>query len=289
VRERALIHIAGPEGAGKTTFAEAILCSTDGFVLAARCRRNDSLRRSRESNPKAHRELERYREAGASGTALFEFPQSEAETDAFFETDLMNDYSQAVLLEGDDPLGFVDLAVFVAPPMSRGESLLVRRSRDRAQEERAKADAMERLLREPDGVAELLGQMVGAPIAELARKSPKLMEDTRARLLGGIAELRKATPPRPTEHWAITDGYEGIERAQLVVINVRDDGGRERGERLVAEVHRIRKDAAVLDDVLGHRGNKIPITAVVANVMDRNDAGTKKALSRVRRAIRGRS
>lgn len=289
MRECALIHIAGPEGAGKTTFAEAILGSTDMFVLAARCRRDDSLRHSRESNPKAHRELERYREAGASGTALFEFPQHEAGSDAFFETDLMTDVSQAVLLEGDDPLGFVDLAVFVAPPLPRGESLLVRRKRDRAKEERAKADAMERLLREPDGVAELLGQMVGAPLAEFARKSPKLVEHTRARLLAGIAQARRAPPPKPTEHWALAEGYEGIERAQLVVINARDDGKRERSARLVDEVHRIRKDAAVFDDVLGSRGNKIPVTAVVANVADRNDAGTKKALARVRRALRGRS
>jgi hypothetical protein len=179
--------------------------------------------------------------------------------------------------------------VFVAPPLSTGASLLVRRKRDRAKEERAKADAMERLLREPDGVTQLLGQMVGAPLAELARKSPKLVEDTRASLLAGIAQARRTPPPKPTEHWAIADGYEGIERAQLVVINARDDGEREHGDRLVAEVHRIRKDTAVFDDILGYRGSKVPITSVVANVADRSDGGTKKALARVRRAIRGRA
>jgi len=80
----------------------------------------------------------------------------------------------------------------------------------------------------------------------------------------------------------------GIERAQLAVVNARDDRERERGERLVSDVHRLRKDAAVFDDMLGYRGSKIPVTAVVANVADRSDAGTKKALARVRRAIRGR-
>jgi len=289
VRERALIHVGGPKGAGKTAFIEQILGGAGEWILAARCVQDDSLRQARETMPKSHPEIRRYREAGATGAALFTFPESDIGSDAFFLTHLMEDYSKAVLLEGDNPLGFVDLAVFVAPPLSTGASLLVRRKRDRAKEERAKADAMERLLREPDGVAQLLGQMVGEPLAELARKSPKLAEDTRARFLEAVAQARSAPPPKPTEHWAIADGYRGIERAQLVVINARDDGERGRGARLVAEVHRIRKDAAVFDDILGYRGNKVPVTAVVANVADRNDAGTKKALARVRRAIRGRS
>ncbi len=289
MRERALIHVAGPKGAGKTKFIEQILGGAGEWILAARCVRDDSLRQAREATPKSHPEIRRYREAGATGAALFAFPENDIGSDAFFVTHLMEDYSKAVLLEGDNPLGFVDLAVFVAPPLPSGESLLVRRKRDRAKEECAKADAMERLLREPDGVALFLGQMVGAPLAEFARRSPKLVEDTRAGLLAGIAQARRTPPPKPTEHWVIADGYGGIERAQLVVINARDDGERERGDRLVAEVHRIRKDTAVFDDILGYRGNKIPVTAVVANMVDRNDAGTKKALARVRRAIRGRS
>jgi hypothetical protein len=145
---------------------------------------------------------------------------------------------------------------------------------------------MERLLREPDGAAELLGQMFGGPMADFARKNPRLLEKTRDRMLAGIAMARKAPAPEPTEHWAITDGYEGIEHAQLVVVNVRSAAERERGESLLAGVHRIRKDRAVFDDVLGFRGSKIPITAVVADLADRDDAGTRKALARVRRAIR---
>jgi hypothetical protein len=289
VRERALIHVAGPKGAGKTTFVEQILGGFGDWILAARCVRDDSLRRARETAPKSHPELRRYREAGASGAALFTFPEGDVGSDAFFTTHLMEDYSKAVVLEGESPLDFVDLAVFVAPPTLASESLLVRRKRDRAKEERAKADAMERLLREPDGVAQLLGQMVGTPLAEFARKSPKLVADTRASLLAAIAQARRAPPPNPTEHWAIAGGYEGIERAQLVVINARDDRERERGDHLATEVHRLRKDAAVFDDILRYRGSKIPITVVVANLADRNDAGTKKALARVRRATRGRT
>ena len=56
MRERALVHVAGPKGAGKTTFIEAMIADLVG-------------------------------------------------SDAFFMTRLMEDYSQAAVLKGDNPLG----------------------------------------------------------------------------------------------------------------------------------------------------------------------------------------
>jgi hypothetical protein len=56
-----------------------------------------------------------------------------------------------VVIEGDSPLRDADLRVFVAPPPAAGQALLVRERRDRAAQQRAQADAMERLLGEPDG------------------------------------------------------------------------------------------------------------------------------------------
>src|SRR2546430_5870169 len=56
----------------------------------------------------------------------------------------MTDYSQAVLLEGDNPLGFTDLAVFVAPSPPADEALFVRRRRNLAGAERVKAAITER-------------------------------------------------------------------------------------------------------------------------------------------------
>jgi hypothetical protein len=289
VRARALLHVAGPQGAGKTTFVEAILGNAGGGpILAARCVRDGSLRRSREAAPSSHPELRRYRAAGASGATLFTFPQSEAGSDAFFTTRLMEDFSEATILEGDNPLAFVDLAAFVAPPVPADGTLLVRRSRDRAKQGRNQAAALERMLREPDGVANLLGQLVGAPVAAAARERPELLHRTRATLLARLAQARGAPPAKPTEHWALAAGYEGIERAQLVVVNVRSAAERERGEALAQEVARLRKDRAVFDDVLGFRGNKTPITVVVANLLEPRDPGRKKALVRVRRALLSR-
>jgi len=144
MRERALVHVAGPPGSGKTTFIEAILSAAGGTVLVARCVRDDALRQARETAPKNHPELRRYRLAGASGAALFAYPANNIGWDAFFMTELMTDYSQAVLLEGDNPLGFTDLAVFVAPSPPADEALFVRRRRNLAGAERVKAAITER-------------------------------------------------------------------------------------------------------------------------------------------------
>ncbi len=89
MRERALIHVAGPQNAGKTTLIEQVLRAFDAVVLAASCVRDDSLRRSREAAPKRHPELSRYREAGAIEAAFFTFPGSDIGSDAFYMTRLM--------------------------------------------------------------------------------------------------------------------------------------------------------------------------------------------------------
>ncbi len=87
----------------------------------------------------------------------------------------------------------------------------------------------------------------------------------------------------------VAETYHGIERAQLVVVNVRDASEREQGEALIEEVGRLRTDPEVFADIIGFRGNRTPVTAVVANLLDGKDPGTKKAVARVRRALRARS
>ncbi|MGA2642460.1 MAG: hypothetical protein ABSG21_16345, partial [Spirochaetia bacterium] len=283
--ERAFVYVAGPPGCGKTTFIESILRAAGGLICAARCIRNDTLPHARETAPKRHLELRRYSEAGATGVALFTFPQAGIDSDAFFMTDLMADYSQGVVLEGDNPLEYVDLSVFVAPAPGAGERLFARRRRDRAREQHATMDAIGQLIGEPDRFAELLGEVVGGPIAEFARMSPAFMEDARARLVADIAMARKAPPRKPTWQWGISDPYSGIEWAQLVVVNVRNDGERRAGEQLVADMVRLRKDEQLFNDILGFRGSRTPITAVVADLSQPDDPGRKKALARARRAF----
>ena len=190
------------------------------------------------------------------------------------------------MIEGDSPLREADLRVFVAPPPAAGQALLVRERRDRAAQQRAQANAIERLLRDPDGAAQLLEQLVGGPVVAFAREQPELLEQARVSLLAGIGKVRAAPPGSPAEHWAIAAGYAGIEHAQLVVVNTGEGAGRERALGLLEEVRRLRADRAVLDDVLGWRGSRVPIIAVVADLADARHAGTRKAVARVKRSVR---
>ncbi len=286
VIQRALIHVAGPAHSGKTAFIEAMLTAGDALVIAARCVRDNTLHQLRETTPASHPELRRYHEAGAIGAALLTFPGDSDLSDSFFTTDLMMGYSQAVVLEGDSPLGFVDLRVFVAPPPAEGHQLFVRCTHRRGRDARESTAAVEQLLRQPDGMVDVLGVVGGARLAELGREHPELLEKMRTRL-GGVAQGRRA--PLPDERWAIADSYAGIEYAQLVVVNARHDGQRRAAEQLVADVVRLRKDNDLRADILGPRGSRIPITAVTANVADPDDPARKKALARVRRAIRSAS
>jgi hypothetical protein len=242
VISRAIIHIDGAPGAGKTAFVERLLGALDEWVLAVRCRRDESLRHARESWSASDPEVRRYRAAGASDAGRFTFSSDRDAADDFFTTRLLTDVSDVVVIEGDSPLRDAELRVFVAPPPAAGRALLVRERRDRAAQQRAQADAMQRLLGEPDGAARLLEQLVGGPLVAFAREQPELLEQARASLLAGIGKVRAAPPPAPTERWAVAGGYAGIEHAQLVVLNVREDAGRERAQGLLEEVRRLRAD-----------------------------------------------
>jgi Ni2+-binding GTPase involved in maturation of urease and hydrogenase len=59
MRHRAIVRVAGPPGSGKTTFIEALLGAADSLILAARCVRDDSLRKARETTLRERRRLHR--------------------------------------------------------------------------------------------------------------------------------------------------------------------------------------------------------------------------------------
>jgi len=230
--------------------------------------------------------MQRYRQAGAHATAKFAFPRHDADPIEFYETQLMLNYSRAVILEGDNPAGYADLEVFVAPAPLAGETLYVRRQQDVAASRRARADAWEELLRRPDGMSTWMEEVMGPPVGDFVRKNPRLAEDARSRMLAGIAQVRSGPPPRPVEHWAVSERFQGIQRAGLVVVNVRDPAERPAAEQLLVDLARLRNDDALFNDILGWRGHRTPITAVVANISDPRDSGRKKAIARVRRTIR---
>jgi hypothetical protein len=89
VIQRAFIHVAGPNGCGKTTFVEAVLATGDSPMVVGRCTRGDSQRRIRESSARRHPELQRYRRAGAWAAAAFAFARDDANLIDFYESRVM--------------------------------------------------------------------------------------------------------------------------------------------------------------------------------------------------------
>lgn len=287
MRRRAIIHVAGPEGAGKTTFIEAVLHRVDPPVLVARCCRDDRLAEPNETSPRTEPELRRYLDAGAEGVALFTFPEAATSTDDFFMTDLMAGYSRAVVLEGDSPLSCVDLSVFVAPAPHPRERLFVRRSTSRAGRRKQLAELKQRL-GEPAAFVELMGRLVGEPLASMLRTQPELVEAARAEMLEKLGQTGDSPAP-PTKRPAVSERYVGIERAQLAIVNVRGEDERRRADGLLSDLVKLRQDKELFSDILGYRGNRVPITAVAANLDDPADPGVKKAIAKVRRVVQSSS
>ncbi len=85
---------------------------------------------------------------------------------------------------------------------------------------------------------------------------------------GGPGTLREITPT-----------HRSLERAGPVIINAWRDHDRGAAERMIDEIARIRSDDDVRTSILGRFAHRTKVAAVVANLSDPKDAGTKKALA----------
>lgn len=184
-------------------------------------------------------------------------------------------------------MGFSDLKIFVAPAPASRERLFVRRSEIRSHRERT--ELVERLLAEPAGVVELLSVAGGEQLADHARRHFELVEDVRAKLVAELREAGRRSGQSQRERWAIADRYAGIENAQLVIVNVRTEDDRAAAKELAADVKRVREESEFFDDIIGHRGTRVPVTVVTADVTVPAGVELKKALARIRRAVRSAS
>jgi hypothetical protein len=313
---RAVIRVDGPAGGGKTAFVEALLSALDASVGVARGVRDPAAEELVETAPLGDPELERYRRAGADGVARIRIPGGEVEAgdpspgglpgirlqggpglsagvlpdsdawgDEFYFTDLMQEPTDAVVIEGDSPLEGADLHVFVAPAPPPGSRLFVRRTRDRAAEERRRLKELQKAARSRQGLLAIMERDLGRELARLAERDPSYLEAARNVLDGIVEQAARRPPPEPEPYWAVNRRYAGIERGQLVVITVRDPEERARAEGLVEQLGRLRREEALLRDILGPTGKRIPITAVAGDLRDPRDPGTRKAVARVRRAL----
>jgi hypothetical protein len=281
---RPIIHVAGPSGAGKTQFILAMLRSKIGIANCARGERDTQLAKIEESKSMAHTELLAYRSAGAGAVAQYRFP--ELNTEAFYTSSLMEHYSELVFIEGDSPIQCNDLTVFVVAAPASGKPLL-RRAVEKPPQARRTAEPrnLDRGREAPDVLFNLL---CGEGDERMKCENPggSRLLDALRRL---AAESRKSAriPERSvTEHWCLEDGFEGIQHAQLIIVNVRGNADRDEANRFIGEIPHLRKDPDVFRDVVGPYGNKLPVTAVVADLSNLADLGTRKAVARVKRTVR---
>ncbi|HEX5051026.1 MAG TPA: hypothetical protein VFZ65_04580 [Planctomycetota bacterium] len=262
--------MAGPDGVGKTLFVEHLLRAEIGVSLCVRGRRDPRLREARVMAPRNNAELRRYSEAGGAAMA---YGFREPDTNAFFSTEPMQDYSEVVLIEGDCPTELIDCRVYVAPVLPPGRSLLRRVAGVRKwQREHLALRELRQSLGGEGALARTFGMLGAAVDRELVRQQSD----------GG--HRRGRTPS--LESWVLDDGYAGIERAQVVIVNVRSEDERDTAAALIGDVARIRKDKEVFADVVPIGTYRHPVTAVVADLSDARDVGVKKARGRVKRAVK---
>jgi len=95
LRFRAVVHVAGPPGVGKTPFIEALLQSEVAFANCVRGEHARNLPDNRESASKRQPEVRRYLETGATTTAHYRL--GEPDGDSFFVSDVMQDYSEVMI------------------------------------------------------------------------------------------------------------------------------------------------------------------------------------------------
>ncbi len=282
--ERAYIHIAGPSRAGKTTLIERLLEFSPSTLLVARCSAKDDLEDYVETRAKNDAELARYSKAGAAAVARYRFEPGLERTDAFWETELMQEWSEAVLFEGDLAIEWADLAVYVTRPLPARKTLVRRALVDKSQIHEQKLKWLENLSERPDGVEEFFSLMF-----RHSAMASRLDEKARAKLRSTIKEevekVRAQGPPPPEERWAIAEGLEGIELAQAVAINFTSLKECKRGEAMLEELHHLRKDKEVFKAITGPRGTRIPIMARVVDLSDPENKNLKSLLRRIQRTI----
>lgn len=284
---RAYICLTGQPGAGKTTLMEALLGAIPyESSLCVHASADPALKRPKESAPRNDPHLKRYVSAGADSTALYRFPPQQGDfIDEFFESDIMTEYSDIVLIEGDSPLSFLHLNVFVARPLPQGVSLIGEGMRDNMAEHEREIEEVELLAENPEHVIELMPVELRGALRASIKKDPDILRSIGDDFRRLVAEKRSRPAPAPTKQRMLAESHRGIEDAGLVVVNIHDESERERAEALVSDVARMRSDKEIFDELLDWRYHRTPVTAVVADLSDPKDAGRKKAITRIKRAI----
>jgi len=285
VRQRALIHVDGPPGAGKTTLVEALLTHTDHMITAMRCVRDDTLPEPRESLAKTDPERAAIGQPARTPPPCTPSPPPATPHDAFFQTNFMQDFSHAVMIEGDCPVSFARRHRlrrashrWTAPgPPARATSR-AGSGRPWTRWRRCSANPAAWSRYSPDSSVPAW--------ASSALPQPELVEQERRKALAQLAELRSRPVAKHRMRWAVADTYRGIERAQLVVVNIHDHTEKDNGEALLPRWPDYAKTTRSSPTSWARAATESPSTPSSPTSPPPTDPGTKKALARIRRVIR---
>ena len=286
--ERPYVWVDGPEGAGKTTLVERFLASSRGrLVMAARmipAGTRAKLGEVRAGND----ETRRYEAAGASHTLLTRYDPDldRVDNDPFWTTDFISDYSEAILFEGPLRTDFApQLVVAVVPPLLEGVPLIERRRCEAAR------------LPLGDYLAMLTSRLPGAGAEEPAAKAPA-PESRPGRAKRGrdrieipervgrvLLDWARHGVPVEQERWCFREPYGALGGAGVVVVNVRSDADRVGAAWLADEFRKAHEDRRMMRELFGGWRRLNAVSVFVANLGDAKDAGTRKALARMKRVL----
>jgi hypothetical protein len=285
---RPLIYVSGSDQKLASRFARTLLESVPFLpthVCAIRTEETSSPRRVAKSGDRRRLRLVERNEV-APHRYEFEAP----DTIAFYEAPFMEDFSEWVLIEGDRAVEAFDFEVFVASPPLQGETLL-RRTSTGAEREHADMTDVERFLSSLGGSSSLgpvAARRSGFPTRRALQSQRDLERSLREELMKLVGANPSAQSGRASRQkaWTLHERYRGIERAGLVVVHCETDDERSRADAFLDEVARMREDRSVFHDIARLGVRRVPITSVRADLGDAKDAGTKKAIARVARAVR---
>ena len=142
------------------------------------------------------------------------------------------------------------------------------------------ADVWEELLRGARWYGYLDGERHGFVPARFGAQQSASGGGRPLQNVEGIAQIPAAPPPTPVDYWAVFERSQRIERAGLVVVNLRDPDERPAAEQLLVELARLRKDDALINEIVGLRGYPLADQGGGReSLADPRDAGRKKKLS----------
>lgn len=305
--DRHLTWIDGPGGAGKTTLIERVLQSNRAKIVAALRVIPDAGIAApvfREAD-EASDEVARWQEAGAPITGTLRVPEGwpEGLYGALEECDNATSVyvAEVLLIEGPLELSgnLHDTSVYVTQPLPVGEAVVVEETREvmrvdgmtalrllaaaRAGEDLGQTDAGNDA---PDTPAEELpegmrpGDIIDEETGEVVVDAFEIPDELGHWL---VKVLEEGVPSKQHKHW-LHRSLEGLADAKLAIVNAHSAADKGPAQRLVDELHALRRDEPLRREALGWKRG--PRVVRAANLEDRRDDGTRKVIEAIKRRWR---